>query len=63
MAAEATIRKIRQFLKMKRRQRGIEAGEISESLIDDRSRGSFWPGFEIEQENNQEVSGNISHVR
>lgn len=52
MAAEATIRKIRQFLKIKNKQRRQAAGggDFSDSLIDDRSRGSYWPGIEINQD-------------
>ena len=52
MAAEATIRKIRQFLKIRNKQRRQAAGggDFSDSLIDDRSRGSYWPGIEINQD-------------
>ena len=52
MAADPTIRKIRQFLKIRYKQRRQAAGggDFSDSLIDDRSRGSYWPGIEINQD-------------
>lgn len=66
MAAEATVRKFRQFLRIKRRQRGIIAGDISDSFMDDRSRGSYWPGFEIDQDASAVEglgTGNITELR
>ena len=38
----------------------VEAGEIPESMMDDRSQGSFWPGGEI---NNDTTGGNLTPVQ